>query len=109
MPNRLLTSPEPLREELAAGADPLEQRALALGAAHTGARIRRGRSLLAPLKQNRQALHDSRAALERALAEGRPITLAAEWLIDNFHLVEAQVRQVQQDLSPGFYRELPKL
>ena len=37
------------------------------------------------------------------------ITPAAEWLIDNFHLVERQIREIRLDLPPRYYRELPKL
>lgn len=34
---------------------------------------------------------------------------AAEWLLDNFFVVQQTVRQVRQDLPRGYYRELPKL
>ena len=40
---------------------------------------------------------------------GAQITPAGEWLIDNFHLVERQIRQISTDLPPGYYRQLPKL
>jgi cyclic beta-1,2-glucan synthetase len=30
-------------------------------------------------------------------------------LIDNYHVVEAQIRQIGDDLPPGYYRQLPKL
>jgi cyclic beta-1,2-glucan synthetase len=43
------------------------------------------------------------------VGEGRPITPAAEWLLDNYHLVEEQIREIRQDLPPGFYRQLPTL
>jgi cyclic beta-1,2-glucan glucanotransferase len=36
-------------------------------------------------------------------------TPAAEWFVDNFHIVDAVVRQVREDLPLGFYRQLPKL
>jgi len=36
-------------------------------------------------------------------------TPAAEWLVDNFHVVDEQLREIRDDLPPGFYRELPKL
>ena len=45
----------------------------------------------------------------KAIEQGRPITPAAEWLIDNYHLVEKQVREIKGDLPPGYYRQLPKL
>ena len=41
--------------------------------------------------------------------EGRPITPAAEWIIDNFHVVEQQIRLVRRDLPPDYFRQLPKL
>ena len=40
---------------------------------------------------------------------GRVITPAAEWLLDNYHLVEEQIREIREDLPPSFYRLLPKL
>jgi cyclic beta-1,2-glucan synthetase len=40
---------------------------------------------------------------------GSPIAPAGEWLLDNFHLVEAEVRNIQHDLPPRYYMELPKV
>ncbi len=37
------------------------------------------------------------------------MTPAAEWLLDNYHLVEAQIREIRDDLPSGYYRQLPKL
>ena len=34
---------------------------------------------------------------------------AAEWLLDNFHLVEGEVREIRHHLPTRYYRELPKL
>ena len=45
----------------------------------------------------------------RATDEGRTITPAAEWLIDNYHLVEKQIREIRADLPAGYYNQLPKL
>ena len=44
-----------------------------------------------------------------AIREGRPITPAAEWLVDNFHVVRQQIREIREDLPGGFYRQLPSL
>ncbi|WP_373559803.1 GH36-type glycosyl hydrolase domain-containing protein [Bordetella genomosp. 10] len=43
------------------------------------------------------------------LEEGRSVEPAAEWLLDNYHVVEEQIRQIRDDLPPGYYRQLPKL
>ena len=37
------------------------------------------------------------------------ITPAAEWLLDNFHLIEEQIRTAQRHLPHRFHRELPQL
>ena len=42
-------------------------------------------------------------------AKSRDITPAAEWLLDNYHLIEAQIADVREDLPPRFYRQLPRL
>src|SRR5258708_30187294 len=34
---------------------------------------------------------------------------AAEWLLDNFFLVQQAIRQVREDMPPGYYQQLPKL
>ena len=45
----------------------------------------------------------------KAINDGRPITPATEWLVDNYHLVEKQIHEIHSDLPPGYYRQLPKL
>ena len=47
--------------------------------------------------------------LARAIKEERSITPAAEWLVDNFHIVEEHLREIRDDLPADYYRELPKL
>src|SRR4029079_13901433 len=44
-----------------------------------------------------------------ALREGRAISPAAEWLVDDYHIVEEQLREIRQDLPRSYYHELPKL
>ena len=61
------------------------------------------------LAANAERLLECYGGMVDAVEESRPITPAAEWLIDNFHLVERQVRAVRLHLPPSFYRQLPKL
>ena len=35
--------------------------------------------------------------------------LAGEWLLDNFHLIEAQAGEIRTGMPPGYYHALPKL
>ncbi|GAB2927387.1 hypothetical protein [Rheinheimera gaetbuli] len=43
------------------------------------------------------------------LQAGHSIVPAAEWLLDNYHIVEQQIREIRDDLPAGYYRQLPKL
>ena len=88
----------------------LEQHAASLAAAQQVTLKRSARRpLAARLKDNESALLAAYRSIAAAVGEGRPITPAAEWLLDNYHLVEEQIREIRADLPPGFYRQLPKL
>ena len=88
----------------------LEQHAASLAVAQeiTPQPIRRP-PLSARLSDNESVLLTAYRSIARAVGEERAITPAAEWLLDNYHLVEAQIREIREDLPPGFYRQLPKL
>ena len=43
------------------------------------------------------------------MERGRPVTPAAEWLVDNMHMVARHVGQIRQDLPPSYFSELPEL
>src|SRR3989454_9490004 len=103
-------SPEdPIRAELF-GIERLEQHAESLAAAQRVMRQSgRGRRLLPRVEHNGRVLRDSYRVIANTIREERAITPAAEWLVDNFHVVDEQLREIRDDLPPGFYRELPKL
>ena len=102
-------SVELIRSEIFS-AERLEQHAESLAAAQrVTARPGAVRPLTARLQDNRRALLDAHRAIARAIGQGSAITPAAEWLVDNYHVVEAQIRQIDDDLPPGYYRQLPKL
>ena len=102
-------SDELVRAELFSS-ERLEQHAASLAAAQQVTRRRSARrSLVARLKDNESALLAAYRAIGSAVGEGRSITPAAEWLLDNYHLVEEQIREIRADLPPGFYRQLPTL
>src|SRR5258706_712550 len=100
---------ESIREELFS-IERLEQHAESLAAAHpVTARPTTGRSLAVRLRDNESVLLEAYRAIASAVGAGRAITPAAEWLLDNYHLVEGQIREIRDDLPPGYYRQLPKL
>ncbi len=67
------------------------------------------RSLHRRLDDNATVLLAAYRASAAELESGRGVVPAAEWLLDNYHLVEAQIREIRDDLPPGYYRQLPKL
>jgi cyclic beta-1,2-glucan synthetase len=68
-----------------------------------------GPNLLLPrLASNEKILRDyNEWTLE--VEKNRHLTPAAVWLLDNFHLIEEQIRTTQRHLPRGFNRQLPQL
>lgn len=87
----------------------LEARAAELAETHRiAAREKRGFDLLARLEDNKNELIRVYQSLTDARRD-ESLTPSAEWLIDNFHIVEEQLREARKDLPQTFYRELAKL
>ena len=102
-------SETPIREELFS-VERLESHARSLALAQpVAARSTRGSPLAPRLVDNGAVLLAAYRLIVKEIDEGRSITPAAEWLIDNYHLVEKQIRQIKMELPPGYYRQLPKL
>jgi cyclic beta-1,2-glucan synthetase len=100
---------ETIREELFS-VERLEQHAESLASAQSvSSRPARGRPLAKRVDDNDEALLAAYRIIAAAIADKRPITPAAEWLIDNFHLAEDQIREIRTDLPGSYYRQLPKL
>lgn len=99
----------PVREELF-GVERLELHARSLAAAQpVSTRPPVVLSLHTRLDDNAAVLLAAYRASAAELEHRRSVVPAAEWLLDNYHLVEAQIREIRDDLPPGYYRQLPKL
>ncbi len=99
---------EPIRGELL-GPDQLRQRAAEVARAAALVDYRPGRQLSAQLQRNASTLDNAHRQIAAAAANHESITGAAEWLLDNFHIVSETLREIRTDLPPGYYRRLPKL
>ncbi|ASK20345.1 GH36-type glycosyl hydrolase domain-containing protein [Halomonas sp. N3-2A] len=105
----LWSSSAPVREELFS-TERLEQHAGSLALAQVvTASPPKVASLTRRLNDNARVLLAAYRACAVTLAEGRDVVPAAAWLLDNYHLIEAQIREIRGDLPPGYYRQLPKL
>jgi cyclic beta-1,2-glucan synthetase len=108
----LIASPEieePIRAELFS-LERLEEHAESLAAAQTVTdRSDEGLPLLPRVVENGRVLVEYYRSTAQAISQEQAITPAAEWLVDNFYIVEEQLREIRDDLPAGFYRKLPKL
>jgi len=98
----------PLRAELF-GADQMERHGRTLAAAHKLAAGSSPDQLLARLADNEGVLLAAYNLLRTALKKEHRITPAGEWLLDNFYLIEEQIRTARRHFPKGYSRELPVL
>ena len=101
---------KPLRDELLS-VEGLEETAKALAARFTidPNPRRRSRSVFRRFDDNARVLRDTYRSLADEVHEGEFVTPAVEWLLDNFHLVVSEVRDIRHNLPRGYYRQLPEL
>ena len=87
----------------------MEQHGKTLAGLHTLSPEYAPDQLLARLADNEGILTGTRSLLIEAITTGRRITPAGEWLLDNFYLIEEQIRTARRHLPKGYSRELPRL
>ncbi len=98
----------PLRSELF-GRDQMKQHGPLLARSHELHPDRLPDQLLSRLAENEKVLLDVCRLLTEAITANRPIAPAGEWLLDNFYLIEEQIRTAKLHLPKGYSRELPRL
>jgi cyclic beta-1,2-glucan synthetase len=99
----------PIRGELFS-VERLEQHAEDLATAQAISHDEGGGNPLIPrVLENGRILLEYYRATASSIQQGGTITPAAEWLVDNFYIVEEQLREIRDDLPQGYYRRLPKL
>ncbi|MCI0407056.1 MAG: glycosyl transferase, partial [Acidobacteria bacterium] len=100
---------EPIRAEIF-GIERLEQHAESLAAAHrTAKKPSRGRNLLPRVRENARVLLAGYRNIAETVLAKQEITPAAEWILDNFHVVDEQLRGIRDHLPRSYYRLLPKI
>jgi cyclic beta-1,2-glucan synthetase len=100
-------SEAPLRAELF-GVEQLARHAQAIAAQHQVVMGRGSNRLLAQLDHNEKVLRAFNRATF-AVDKTRRVTPAAEWLLDNFYLIEEQIQMARRHLPREYSRELPRL
>ena len=105
---------QPIRAELF-GAQRFEEHGRSLALAQTIKPVRPGgvadRSppFFPRVHENIAALREAYDFIALTSRSGHYVTPAADWLLDNFHLIEAQLQQIQEGVPHRYYADLPKL
>ena len=98
----------PLRAELFSS-DQMEKHGKTLAGLHRAKVSRAPDQLLSRLGENEGVLRGACNLLSEAVTANRRIAPAGEWLLDNFYLIEEQIRTARRHLPKGYSRELPRL
>ncbi|MDM0114277.1 glucoamylase family protein [Variovorax sp. J22R133] len=61
------------------------------------------------VEENLESLRRAFDYIALTSRSGRYVAPAAEWLLDNFHLIEAQLQQIHEGVPRNYYLRLPKL
>ena len=87
----------------------MEQHGKSLAGSHRLGSQRGTDKLLARLAENEDVLLQAYRLLTTQGKANRRISPAGEWLLDNFYLIEEQIRTAKRHLPKGYSRELPRL
>ncbi|MBC7235722.1 MAG: hypothetical protein H5T69_07750, partial [Chloroflexi bacterium] len=66
-------------------------------------------SPLARLESCRERLARAHERFQQQADEGGALSVAGEWLLDNYYVILQAFRLVREDLPEGYYKRLPKL
>ena len=89
--------------------DQLARHAAELAMTHQLARGVGSDRLIPRLDENERILVETYHLVTAAAGGTRHISPAAEWLLDNFYLIEDQIRLTRRNLPRSYSRELPRL
>ncbi len=98
----------PFRAELFSG-EQMKRHAMALADSHKLSLGPPSPRLLTRLAENEEVLLEARKLLTEAVEANRRVVPAGEWLLDNFYLIEEQIRTTRRHLPKGYSLELPRL
>src|SRR5450755_3049261 len=92
------------------GPERFAQHGLSLGVTHAARFAPSGSTAFFPrLRDNIRILREAHHYIGWQAKTGYDVSPAAEWLLDNFHLIEAQLREINDGLPRRYFRDLPVL
>src|ERR1700744_1599589 len=97
---------DPFRSELYSS-DQMNSHGQVLARSHKLMKRNTSDRLLKRLDANESNLQEVRNLLVESTSEGKPIPPGAEWLLDNFYLIEEQMILARKHLRKGTVRPYP--
>ncbi|MES3012422.1 MAG: carbohydrate-binding protein, partial [Pseudomonadota bacterium] len=92
------------------GPERFAQHGRSLGETHRAKHAtRRAAAFFPRLEDNIRALREAQHYIGSQAATGYQVSPAAEWLLDNFHLIEGQLKEIHEGLPRRYFRDLPVL
>ena len=92
------------------GPERFAQHGLSLAETHRAeAASRRSVAFFPRLRDNIRVLRESELYIAAQAQTGYQVSPAAEWLLDNFHLIESQLNAIHEGLPRRYFRDLPVL
>ncbi|MFZ6862708.1 GH36-type glycosyl hydrolase domain-containing protein [Undibacterium sp. Ji67W] len=102
------TTESPLRAELFSALQ-MEQHGRNLAIGHALSPTFHSDQLLSRLSNNEEVIINTCGLLTEVIKAGHQVTPAAAWLLDNFYLIEDQIRTAKHHLPKNYSKELPCL
>lgn len=92
------------------GPERFAQHGRSLAATHRAEPTRSRKATFFPrLRENVRVLREAHRYIGAQAKTGYDVSPAAEWLLDNFHLIEAQLKEIHDGLPRRYFRDLPLL
>ena len=99
----------PIRAEIF-GSTRFRQHGRSLGQAHAArTQTRRADAFFPRIRENIRVLHEAQHYIGLQARSGHHVSPAGEWLLDNFYVVLAQLKEIHDGLPRRYYRDLPVL
>ena len=98
----------PLRSEIF-GIEQLQLHAKVIAGWHKLAQVPGRNQLLSRLADNEEVLLEAYGRVTGVVAEGKAVSPGGEWLIDNYYLIDEQIRTARRHLPGTYNRQLPQL
>ncbi|MDP9043944.1 MAG: carbohydrate-binding protein, partial [Pseudomonadota bacterium] len=91
------------------GPERFAQHGRSLGDTHRARTASRSAAFFPRLEDNIRVLRQAQRYIGAQARTGYQVSPAAEWLLDNFHLIEGQLKEIHDGLPRRYFRDLPVL